>query len=398
MLAKASLVLAFLVGLALANSWAGVNSYFIHTLEDNDRRRHLDAIRDAGLKVLRVFVVSVGRGSKGSSSRGVNDIEAYNVGKYDDTVLNQINVLMKECYDRGIKLNIALHDRYSLGCWARDAYVGKYGLRDVSPKCSHDNQPSKFYFDSNAQADYDRRIAHIVNYRNPIFNNRRWGEINEAILSFNIENENQGHVDNKNLNWQCGRAKAIRQYLSNGVLISTGGGAEFWDSLPDQYFQCKEIDIVTLHSYDTNAGNVRNNIKSALDKARRYGKRVIYEEFGVQGNDNTKVNGMRPLIDVANELGVPFMPWEILNPANDKDFEFGTSGQTYEMVKQKSYYAQSLSGAFNWAEIKTGGGGKKKDWDPCQHSSECEHNCCSEKYSQGQGLKCHPSGSTTECV
>ena len=61
------------------------------------------------------------------------DIEPQEVGKYDDTQLRAIDQLMIEAHARGvhwiairhvpstdnlgIKLIIAMHDRYQLGCW-----------------------------------------------------------------------------------------------------------------------------------------------------------------------------------------------------------------------------------------------------------------------------------------
>lgn len=62
------------------------------------------------------------------------DIEPQQVGKYDDTQLQAIDQLMIESHVRGtfpkswftrvplmtiagIKLIIAMHDRYQLGCW-----------------------------------------------------------------------------------------------------------------------------------------------------------------------------------------------------------------------------------------------------------------------------------------
>ncbi|KAL0486821.1 MAN5 [Acrasis kona] len=70
------------------------------------------------------------------------------------------------------------------------------------------------------------------------------------------------------------------------------------------------------------------------------------------------------------------------------------------------------NGHFDWAyKVYPGGSGpvppppppaptpshKKKDWQQCEHSSECESNCCSTKWSEGV-LKCNPAGSTQECV
>ena len=56
------------------------------------------------------------------------------------------------CRLTDIKLVIAMHDRYALGCWSTDAYVAKYSLPTTD--CS-DGVPdsSVFYTNTNAIAD-----------------------------------------------------------------------------------------------------------------------------------------------------------------------------------------------------------------------------------------------------
>lgn len=51
-----------------------------------------------------------------------------------------------------IKLVIAMHDRYSLGCWGTDAYVKKYNL-PVTGCTNGVPDSSTFYTNSNAIAD-----------------------------------------------------------------------------------------------------------------------------------------------------------------------------------------------------------------------------------------------------
>ena len=48
-------------------------------------------------------------------------------GIYDYTVLESINRLMRKVKGYGIKLIIALHDRYALGCYSCDAYQKEPG-------------------------------------------------------------------------------------------------------------------------------------------------------------------------------------------------------------------------------------------------------------------------------
>ena len=97
--------------------WTGVNSFFLHTLSDSDQVSILTALKAAHVQVVRIFISGVGAGSKGSSSSGVNDLEQTYVGVYDDTVLLVIDKIMSKVSSFGIRLIIAIHDRYSLGCW-----------------------------------------------------------------------------------------------------------------------------------------------------------------------------------------------------------------------------------------------------------------------------------------
>jgi hypothetical protein len=87
------------------------------TVYRSDRLAVLDAIKDAKLKTLRIFISHTLQDNKDTGSVNMPDIEPQQVGTYDDTQLRAIDQLMVEAHDRGIKLVIAMHDRYQLGCW-----------------------------------------------------------------------------------------------------------------------------------------------------------------------------------------------------------------------------------------------------------------------------------------
>lgn len=118
----------------ITTSFAGVNSYFLHAFQQyvlhtiatldlliflnrSDRIAVLDAVKAANLKYVRLFISYTPANNKNTGSREMPDIEPVTVGTYDDTQLNAIDQLMVEAHARGIKLTIALHDRYQLGCW-----------------------------------------------------------------------------------------------------------------------------------------------------------------------------------------------------------------------------------------------------------------------------------------
>lgn len=318
--------------------------------------------------VLRIFIVGVDVGAKGSSSQGLPELEPITVGTYNDAVLTQIDTLMAEAQQYGVKLLIALHDRYSLGCWRRDAYVSKYNLtEDVSPNCNTTlNQPRAFYTDDNAQADFDRRIAHILTHPNPNFGNRAWGEISEAVFGFQPENEAQGHMNNPDWGWACRRAATMRNYISNGILIVTGGGVDFTTSLVDDNFNCASIDIVSIHDYSSSSTQFSSGLATAKSKAIATGKRVIMEEFGSTGSDQQKASVIGPLIEAIAGSGVPWLPWDFVKPgSHNNDYEFWTGGATWSTVACHGKQALTLPGAFSWPEISSTGGSS----NACSNSS-----------------------------
>eukprot|EP01103_Thecamoeba_quadrilineata_P013469 TRINITY_DN3756_c0_g1_i2.p1 TRINITY_DN3756_c0_g1~~TRINITY_DN3756_c0_g1_i2.p1 ORF type:complete len:473 (+),score=69.94 TRINITY_DN3756_c0_g1_i2:196-1419(+) len=365
-------------------------------------------MQESGMKVLRIFVSQVAAGAKGSSSCGVNDLEQYTVGDYDDTILSMIDTLMSEVVNYGVKLEIMLHDRYSLGCWSCDAYVAKYGITNTAPNCNtQENQPRVFYVDDNAQSDFDNRIVHILQHQNPHFNNRPWGQIDEAVFAFAPENEAQGHMNNPDWNWACRRAQTMKNYISNGILISTGGGIDFATSLVSNQFDCQYIDVVSMHDYSSSTSYFQSNLANAKSLAYSSGKRVIMEEFGAQGSDSQKASFYNSILQVIADSGIPFLPWEFLRPSTT-DYEFYTdSTSTWQTVSCYSKAVLNQQGAFSWSMFSNsgaenltcgGGGGNLPDWAFCTSSDQCQDNCCSVQYSNDGQYKCTPGGSPDQCL
>lgn len=319
--------------------WAGANCYYLHGLKDNDRIDVLNAFRDAGLKTLRIFITHVYYNAKNTGNDEIPDLEI-TPGQYNDKILNQIDNLMYEAYERGIKLIIAMHDRYAL---EKDfeAYKKAYGSKEA------------FYTNSDAQAVFDKRMAWIMYHKNPHFNFRPWYEIHEAIFSFEAENEAMGHMDMVNVNWQCNRAKVIKSIVRNGILVTTGGGIDFGTSMKSQYYECPYIDVLTLHFYDRDTNFIWSKVNEARDLAWKYGKRIIVEEFGANSD---QVNAMSGIIDKIQGLDVPWMFWEVMKPgAGGKDFEIWTNEEPWnKVIKPKAQQAAQRYSGWSWPEIWSG--------------------------------------------
>mmetsp|Transcript_138792 Transcript_138792/g.351813 ORF Transcript_138792/g.351813 Transcript_138792/m.351813 type:complete len:512 (+) Transcript_138792:77-1612(+) len=395
-------------------SWAGVNSFFLHAIPNNGTASvpglqavYLDRMKAAGLKVLRIFISATPADYKKSGSHAVKDLETDHVGApYDDTILGMIDDLMVETHSRGIKLDIAMHDRYALGCWSVDGYVTTYNLPNGCCKCDTTiNQPSAFYVDPSIQQAFDNRLTHILNHPNPHFQNRSWSQLSEAILSFAPENEAQGHLNSIDWGWWCRRAQIIKKHVgTSGILVSTGGSIDMPTGLWPQLYFCPELDIVDLHTYSVDAAYIEQQMRIAATWAVHQGKRLRLQEFGVQSDDWTKSQALGPIMVGMNQMGVPFTPWELVKPANNKDFEFWTSRTTptngfmWTDLSKGAAAALTVAAPFSWPEIASSGPGTPKgDWLFCTINAECANGCCSVEQSTSDGrYKCTPGG--TQCT
>ncbi|KDO34627.1 hypothetical protein SPRG_00690 [Saprolegnia parasitica CBS 223.65] len=336
---------------SVPKSFAGANSYFLHTLVDSDRREVLDKLKASGFKTVRIFLSRTGANTKGAKNVGVNDVENP-VGQYDDSILSLVDKLIRDCYDRNMKLIIAFHDRWSLGCWDTDAYVTKYNLPTTTSCQQHANIANDFYTRGDAQADFDNRIQHILAHRNPYLNNRPWSELSEAILGFEPQNESQGGLESgitmPNPQWLCNRAKTIRNAVSNRkILVMSGGGTNYGVSQLSEYFRCPALDVVAIHSYE---GANADKLKAAVQLANVHKKRVLFEEFGASGSN--KASGLAAYTAAANAAGVPWMVWQVLKPSNHGDFETWTDEKdAWAALTNAARQSNARKGAWSWPEL-----------------------------------------------
>ena len=176
-------------------NWAGISAYYMCGCNATVRIEALNAMRAAGLKVVRVFLLSTeGDGAVAAcESSPVPDIEPKQVGVFDDTILERLDDLLFEASIRGLKVTVALHDRYSLGCWRSDSYQRKYNLTKTD--CSSDpsgNDPTRFY--TEGREDFKRRIAHVLSYVSRHTGNAL-GQWDQALFSVEAENEAFGHAE-----------------------------------------------------------------------------------------------------------------------------------------------------------------------------------------------------------
>ena len=83
---------------ATQHSWAGISNYYLWSCNSTVRTEALNAVRAAGLRVVRVFLVSTtGAGAVAAcADTPTPDLEPTAVGSYDNTILERLDQLMYE--------------------------------------------------------------------------------------------------------------------------------------------------------------------------------------------------------------------------------------------------------------------------------------------------------------
>jgi len=335
-------------------NWGGVNSYFLWAMGQAEQDQILSDMQTRGLKMMRIFVSTVPRNFKSTTSQFVPFLEP-RLGEYDFTALELINKFMVKVKEYGVKLAIALHDRYELGCWYCDAYHEYLGLTCLAGQpCGPLNDASKFYRNSTVIKAFDQRLETILNYKNPEMGNRRWGDLKDVVAMFEIQNEAQGlNPEPWVTHWHCDRAKVLRSLIDSEIYVGTGGGRTFAESMLRANFECPEIDVINLHDYDeTTWDGMHNNLKTARDLGRSFGKKVVYEEFGRKAR-YYRADYHYAVITACVSLGIPFMSWEYIIPGNtdSTDYEWDDKQATWPVMVYGVLLANETPGAFSWPNL-----------------------------------------------
>ncbi|KAI8610731.1 hypothetical protein BC830DRAFT_718887 [Chytriomyces sp. MP71] len=322
------------------NPWAGVSSFFLYAYSIDDQAEILGNLQSAGVTKIRIFLTSIGAGSKNSNCNEVNDLESNDVGDYDDTILTMIDQLLQTMAsgNYGIKLLICMHDRYQLDdSWGCDGYCTKF-IQSMDVR-SLDG----FYKNSDAIAAYDARLQHIVNFTSSFIDdsgqNKTFGQLSDLIYAFEIQNEGQADgngdqtpnglhysVDDGDRNWWCDRATTLKisevWHTDSGIKISTGGGKDFYSSDLSENFNCGALDIVALHSYD-DASQFGDTLSSIKQKADSNSKEIIFEEFGATGSPDSKAGLINQGSSAAQNAGISWLSWQVSKPGgNEGDYDY----------------------------------------------------------------------------
>ena len=362
-----------------SHSWGGVSHYYLYACNETFRHAALQQMQAANLKVLRIFVLEVQDYARqpcaGGGAATLPDVEPKQVGQYDDSILQALDQLLFEATQYGVKLTLALHDRWSLGCWRYDAYIAKYNLT-VTHDCSrlaNESTPWPFYRHQPARADFKARLSHILNYQSQRFSGgRRLGDLHEAIFSVEAENEAMGHMDllslrydDPALTWMCEMSAHLRSLAHRSIAITSGGGgvgspesdAGVGFPLARRLVACSALDVLCVHSYSS-PSMVKLLTLAYLNLTRnsQHRQRAMLQEMGAQGATAaakaSKVGALTALGARPSGGGVPWMYWAMDRPAAPDSFNVwpGDGGPWAAIAKHATAAASTVS-AQPWPEL-----------------------------------------------
>ncbi|KAF9631153.1 putative beta- -mannanase protein [Lasiodiplodia theobromae] len=301
-----------------AAPWAGSNLYFLHALPIAEQERYINTLASWGAKVIRLWVTGLPGGCiKGSpNTTFIPHLEPTTVGTYDTTVLAALDATLALLHSAGLKAIISPHDAGQIaGANGCDAYCAKYG-----------NQTA-FYTSAQGIQDYDARLAVVLGYESPNFGGRKWGELSEVVMAFDVQNEPM--IDAVGLleegdpgDWVCGRAGVMRGLMGegSGVKVATGGigGSQYcceheFNGL-ERALGCEAVDVVSVHGYMSKAEDWAYFITGDASilkavEAVDPGKEVVIEEWGVAADSE---DGFNTQVEVFNDAGVPWLYWQVV--------------------------------------------------------------------------------------
>jgi len=304
----ALLMLSFSTGTAQHSEhlWAGANQYQLWYQPQERITNQLDAMQDAGLSVLRIFL-----GVRPEYSQWEDPPEAYSfepqLGEYNDDLLEKVDYLMAECKKRGILLIVALENaNYN------NPYEDTFGILGQ-------------YTSENAIQAYKNRFSYFLNHRNNLLG-RQWKDLDNVILAWEISNEPGIKLDQITSLTTPEKTEVLRTWLTElsdhlksidpNTFVSLGIAGY------DKYYQkgigddilalgnIKSADIYTLHFYGGDLARWFRDVQSTL---RSWRKLLIMEEFGVRrrAGDAEAISTYRYVTDVCYEYGIPWMFWRL---------------------------------------------------------------------------------------
>lgn len=277
----------------------GANSYYLWACDETYQKEAFAIMQLQKMEQVRIFLLSTRNEGYPGECDPLEDIENP-VGVFQNQTIDRVNQFLALANTYGIKVIVALHDRWSLGCWRNDAYAVKYNIT-YTPGCDETvNNPSVFYTSPEARNDYKQRLLYLMAVKNPYMNGTEWRNLS-VIHAFDVENEYQmGLSVFSNHAWLCEMATFLKSLTTISV---TNGGGGFGLNIPfsSDVIGCAAIDLISVHDY-----NQRPISDAAFVFYGTFKKPVLLEEFG-----STSVVDLAQHVQLAKSYGMNWLVWSL---------------------------------------------------------------------------------------
>ncbi len=292
--------------------WGGANQHQLWFQPEYRRRKQLEAMHTADLRVLRVIL-----GHREQSVWWEDPPHPYTfedpIGFFHEEEFRQVDQLISECREYGIRMIICL------GVPAN--YFAEFG-------------DWEFYASDSAREAYLNRIRQCL-LRIHSESGIMWKDLDDAIWAWEIANEPGINLKGKNSHSSEETTAVLRSWLNvcsstisaidpdTLISIGTAGYSRYYGyNCGDDLLALGNIpqaDIYTLHFY---GGDLRRWIQEAKTVTIPLGKELIVEEFGRQREVGWEAltSTYRYVIDICREEEVPWMFWRLGHRKDDKSW------------------------------------------------------------------------------
>lgn len=314
--------------------WAGANQYDLWYQDQKIISQQLNAMSDAGLKVLRIFLTQRGYQSWENPQPGYTFENP--IGNYQDFNLLKVDYLMSECANRSIKMIISLCN-HTEGNDVDDIYVKTFG-------------PSGVYSQPAALQAAQNRITYFLNHTN-IYLNKKWKDCNEVVYAWEIDNEAGIPLITISNLTVTEKHTIVRNYLTTladhlksvdpdtRVSLGIAGYAYYYNNghSGDDIRTLGDIpsaDIYTLHYYSST--DLERWINDNLPYCRSIGKLLFIEEFGNQrkAGMNKITSHYKYVAQTCRIKGIPWMFWRLGYLKGENDWTITPSDSIWQVVIQ----------------------------------------------------------------
>lgn len=308
----------------LPSVWGGANQYQLWFQPAHRRQRQLAAMRDAGLRVLRIFL-----GHREEPRWWEDPPDSYTfedpIGFFHEEEFRMVDQLIAECRRLKIRLIITLG--------VPPNYFAEFGDWD-------------FYTSAAAREAYLNRIRQCL-HRIHSHWGIMWKDIDDVIWAWEIANEPGINLKSINSHSPEETTAVLHSWLTlcattisaidpdTRISVGTGGYSRYYgpncgDDLRD-LGDIPHADIYTLHFY---GGDLRQWIREAKTVTVPHGKLLLVEEFGNQRKVGQEelIKTYRYVTDICRSEQVPWMFWRLGHRKDEETWSIMSDDPVWEEV------------------------------------------------------------------